>query len=79
MVEIKITSYKPSGKYYDGKVIKINKNINIWDDEFYQILLDNCPYKGGFIVVDDINIDKHDKFYQGLFKYEDIVDRLRSK
>ena len=73
MIRIKITSYKPSGKYFDEGIIEIHENMNVWDKEFYQILLDNSSYKGGFIVVDDIDFEKHNKFFQHLFRYEDLL------
>jgi len=70
-MNIKITIYKSSGKYYTSQVCYEDKNINLFDDEWINWLNDHLPahLEEGYAVTEDW--DSYEGFHNALYK---IVD-----
>ena len=69
-MEIEITVFKESGKWYTSAIAKSDTDIPIWKDEFKQFIKNNNPadIKEGFIVTRDIG----NGFHSALWMYNDI-------
>lgn len=71
-MELKITIYKESGKYYTDEVIKHKKDLQPWSEEYREFLKSNLPAtcNDGYIVVEDASEEQ--SFHNALYKYEDL-------
>lgn len=73
-MELKITVYKDSGKYYTHHIVKSDDNMDIWRPEFKQFIRDNLPakYGSGYITVEDVDIHRTEGFHQCLYTWESL-------
>lgn len=75
-MNILITVYKPTGKYYASGAVHIpNFNPSLWSEEFLKCVRDNLPARygaGGFIVVQDIAPVPVNEFHNCLLKYDEL-------
>lgn len=72
-MEIEITVYKESGKYYYSSIVKVEKNIPIYErEDFMKFLRENNPANigEGFIVTNDVGTD----FHTALWRYEEVYN-----
>lgn len=74
-MELRITIYKGSGKYYTDEIVKNEEDLHIWTEEYKEFLRKNLPttYSNGYIVVEDIG--ENQSFHNALYKYEDLFKR----
>lgn len=72
-MEIKITVYKESGKYYTDTIAKSETDIPMFKQEFKKFVIDNLPAKlrNGYVIVEDVDIEKQ-SFHQGLYKIDEL-------
>ena len=73
-MEIEITVYKPSGKYYTSNIVNSDKEIPLWDDKFNEFVANNLPaiYSGGYITVADTK-DDCKGFHSALYRFDEII------
>lgn len=71
-MEIEITVFKNSGKYYTNDIVKSDTDIWLFKDEFIQFVKDNLPAKigEGFVTVRDTRDNQ--SFHIALYKYEEL-------
>lgn len=71
-MELKITIYKESGKYYTDEIINHEKDLQPWSEEYREFLRNNLPAtcSEGYIVVEDASEEQ--SFHNALYRYEDL-------
>lgn len=71
-MEIEITVFKNSGKYYTNDIVKSDTDIWLFKDEFKQFVKDNLPAKisEGFVTVRDTKDNQ--SFHIALYRYEEL-------
>lgn len=72
-MEIMITVFKESGKYYYESIVRVDKNIPIYEkEEFKKFIRENNPANigEGFIVTKDMGTD----FHTALWRYEEVYN-----
>jgi len=77
-MKIKITVFKPSGKYYTHEIIEHKEDIFLFKDEFKQLIRDNLPANlgNGYVLVQDAeDEDDGQTFHIALYTYEDLFYR----
>lgn len=74
-MELRITVYKNSGKFYTDEVVKNDKDIYLWKEEFKDFIRANIPARvsGGYVVVEDLNDNQ--SFHNVLYKYDELMGR----
>ncbi|MDW7668057.1 MAG: hypothetical protein SCJ93_04475 [Bacillota bacterium] len=73
-MKIRITSYKPSGKYYTEEIVEKDEDMYLFEDRFKRLVANNmytCP--GGFVTVEDVDYPSQ-SFHGALYKYEDLIE-----
>lgn len=70
--KIKITSYKPSGKWYNSVEVDVPDSLKNWNKSFSKFVWDNCDQIGsGYVVVSNANPDSV-KFFEFLYEYHEL-------
>lgn len=80
-MNIKISVYKASGKWYASEIVPIEKDKHIFTEEFQRFIRDNVPANigEGFIVVDDVDDDEDSSsdFHNVLYRYGELFTTYR--
>lgn len=73
-MELEVTVYKESGKYYTSSIIRSEKEIPLWKDDFKVFVANNLPalYSGGYVTVADTK-DDCEGFHHALYKFDELI------
>lgn len=73
-MEIEITVYKGTGKYYTSGKASHDEEIPLWNDKFDEFVANNLPafVSGGYVTVDDVD-DACKGFHCHLYLYDELI------
>jgi hypothetical protein len=71
-MDIEITVFKESGKYYTSDTVHNNEDIYLFKDEFLEFVKNNLPARigEGFVMVKDASDNQ--TFHIALYRYNEL-------
>lgn len=77
-MELEITVYKGSGKWYASHVVRNEEDIHNFKEEFLKFVFQNLPARvtDGYVVVKDVGVDQ--SFHNSLYLYNELYEQVHT-